>query len=179
MIAALALAVALKYPTYGNTTTLGSCTIAAAADLVELETHKVPSYPSVMFAYYDLVQGAPGVSGGVLPSALFTLWSTSGFAGTKLQSDTQASVAVGSKHLLLEVNLRSTQGMSIGDVNHGGRYWDWSIKGGHGQVASQHVLVLEHAYRWGLKVISYGEIEYMTWSYWRQFGVIAWKVDFK
>lgn len=182
--AVAASAATAHFPTYGNVASvtnplpLGDCTIAAAADLVELKTGLVPSYAAVM-PVYDELRGPNSVSSndGVPVSSLFTYWQTQGFAGTYLASATAVPVLVGSTNLLAEINVRAEQGMTTGKaVGHGGHFWDWTVSGGNGPVASQHMLVIKEAYRWGIEVVTYGEVEYMTWDYWWTFGLTAWHV---
>jgi hypothetical protein len=153
------------FQTYGNTTTLGDCTFAAAADWEQIALHVTPEPEQIAYEF-----GAAGgtETGGLSRKAFLKYWIKDGIGGiepTGFESFTtgpeDARNAVNDYGALI-VELEFTEEDGFGTETVG---------------AGNHELVLDGYTPEGPLVVTWGRTVQMTWEQWADEIVGMWAVE--
>lgn len=160
----------LHYAGYGNSTVLGDCALAAAADVEQTLTHRKRNYSMVVAAYQVL---SPE-DNGVVTSDLFSYWEITGIAGRTINPPVaivntrhQIKKAIRIHHALFaNVDVLATTYGNLG----------LTIDGSAGPVVGEHSVAVIGYNSDGMKVVSWGHKMTLSWAYWSEYGIGAWSV---
>jgi hypothetical protein len=170
---------------YGNDK-WGDCTCAAAAHMIELDAklegkRATPALRTIESAYHHL---SPDDQGCVMLDVL-NYWRKTGFGGHHL-------------YAFAALDLKSTEHIKLSVLMFGGVYlgvalpqsaqaqtgpgmvWDVPTGGPHGQGApgswGGHAINVVGYDSAGLDVITWGQVQRMTWAFWNTYADEAWAV---
>lgn len=152
------------FPTYGNTTTLGDCTFAAAADWEQIFINRQPEPEQIAYEF-----GAAGgtESGGLSQAAFLTYWVRYGIGGLKARGFARFTPTP--ENVRNGVNDYSAMLVEFDFVQ--GTYF------GNEQVsAGEHEAVVDGYTPEGPLVVTWGRTIQMTWEQWAGEVVGMWGV---
>jgi hypothetical protein len=171
------------WPMYGNDA-LGDCTCAAAGHMIELwgklEGKRAnPRASTIEHAYRHL---SPDDQGCVMLDVL-NYWRKTGFGGRKLFAFAALDLK-NSSHVMLGVSMLG--GVYLGldlplsaqQQTGAGKVWDVPAGGLHGSGApgswGGHAVNVVGYDTTGLDVITWGQVQRMTWAFWATYADEAW-----
>lgn len=157
------------FPTYGNTTWLSDCVVAAAADLEQLRGVR-PSYRAVVADYWTM---SP-TNGGVPLAKLFARWSSTGIAGETIA----APVPVSGTRAQIESAIRRDHGLYGAMVVRPGAFGTFAISvGGAPPISVPHAVAVVGYSSAGLRVVSWGRELTVSWAYWTRNALGLWAIS--